>query len=337
WDFTWFNGKFIGKGDVWDKPRHYQIPGDLIREGKNVIVVRVQDNQGGGGIWGEEKDFSLVSQKGNQISISGEWLYKVGVDLLDLPRAPQSPDDPNRPMVLYNAMIHPLIPFSVRGIIWYQGENNTHRAFQYRKLFKTMILDWREQWGQGDFPFYFVQLANFMSRYDEPGESEWAELREAQLMALELPNTGMGVAIDIGEADDIHPTNKKDVGIRLALWARNKVYGENIECSGPLYSHFKKEKNTIRIYFKHVECGLISKIDNELKGFAIAGEDKKFFWARAKIEGETVVISHPEIEKPVAVRYGWADNPECNLCNKSGLPASPFRTDKWSGLTVKKK
>ena len=176
-----------------------------------------------------------------------------------------------------------------------------------------------------------------MSRYDEPGESEWAELREAQLMALELPDTGMGVAIDIGEADDIHPTNKKDVGVRLALWARNKVYGENIECSGPLYSHFKKEKNTIRIYFKHVESGLISKIDNELKGFAIAGEDKKFFWARAKIEGETVVISHPEIEKPVAVRYGWADNPECNLYNKSGLPASPFRTDDWPGLTVKKK
>ena len=254
------------------------------------------------------------------------------------PRQPRKPGDPrmhhHRPGNLYNGMIAPLVPFAIRGAIWYQGESNAGRAYQYRSIFPGMIEDWRESWGQGDFPFFWVQLANFHTRLDEPAGSAWAELREAQSMTLKLANTGQAVIIDIGEAKNIHPKNKQDVGKRLALSARKVAYNENIVHSGPVLTSRKIEGSTVRLTFDCVGGGLIAKGGGDLKGFALAGADKKFIWAKAVIDGNSVVLSCPKVAKPVAARYAWADNPECNLYNKEGLPASPFRTDTWPGLTV---
>jgi sialate O-acetylesterase len=253
------------------------------------------------------------------------------------PGAPFGPGSPYEPAGLYNAMIAPLIPYGIQGAIWYQGESNAGRAYQYRKLFPDMIKNWREDWGEGQFPFLFVQLANFMKTKPEPGDSAWAELRETQLMTLSLPNTGMAVIIDIGEADDIHPKNKQDVGKRLALWALAKTYGKDIVYSGPIYKSMKVDDGKIVLSFDHVGGGLIAKGDEQLKGFAIAGSDRKFVWADAKIDGDTVVVSSDNVSEPIAVRYAWADNPVCNLYNKEDLPASPFRTDDWPGVTAENK
>jgi len=253
------------------------------------------------------------------------------------PNAPFGPGNPNAPAGLYNAMIAPLLPYTVGGAIWYQGESNAGRAYQYRELFPTMIKCWWNDWEQGDFPFLFVQLANFMDVKDAPGESAWAELREAQTMTLNIPNTGMAVIIDIGEAKDIHPKNKQDVGKRLALWALANTYGKKVVWSGPLYKSMEKKGDKIFLHFNHCGGGLLAKGGEPLKGFAVAGEDHKFVWADAKIEGDTVIVSSSEIADPLAVRYAWADNPICNLCSKAGLPASPFRTDNWPGVTIHNK
>lgn len=252
------------------------------------------------------------------------------------PKAPDSPEkDSHRPAVLYNAMIAPLIPYAIRGAIWYQGESNSGRAYQYRKLFPNMITDWRKNWGQGDFPFIFVQLANFMATKDQPADSAWAELREAQTMTLSLPKTGQAVIIDIGEGDNIHPKNKQDVGLRLSLAAQALVYGKEIVYSGPMFEALKIDGAKARVKFKHAGGGLVAK-GEKLTGFAIAGEDKKFVWADATIEGDCVVLSAKDVAAPVAVRYAWADNPVCSLYNKEGLPACPFRTDDWPGVTKDK-
>ncbi len=250
------------------------------------------------------------------------------------PDPPQNPrTNPWKPSGLFNAMIAPIVPYALQGAIWYQGESNAGRAYEYRTLFPAMIQDWREAWAQGDFPFLFVQLANFMAVKPEPGESAWAELREAQTMTLALPKTGMAVAIDIGDANDIHPRNKQDVGKRLALNALAIAYGKKVVYSGPLYERMRREGNAIRLYFKHVNGGLTTPNGEPLRGFAIAGADRRFVWAEARIEGNTVVVSSPQVLEPVAVRYAWADNPVCNLYNRAGLPASPFRTDDWPGVT----
>ncbi len=253
------------------------------------------------------------------------------------PNPPMGPGHYQSPMGLYNAMIAPLLGYTVAGAIWYQGESNAGRAYQYRELFPTMIKCWWDDWDQGDFPFLFVQLANFMEVKDTPGESAWAELREAQLMTLDLPYTGMAVTIDIGDAKDIHPKNKQDVGKRLALWALAKTYGRRVAYSGPLYQSMETNEGKIILHFDHCAGGLVAQGGEPLKGFAIAGEDRKFVWADAGIQGDTVVVSSKEIAAPVAVRYAWADNPVCNLFNKAGLPASPFRTDTWAGTTVNNK
>lgn len=243
---------------------------------------------------------------------------------------------PTIPAWTYNAMVAPLIPYGIRGAIWYQGETNTGRAYQYRDIFPALIRDWRQKWGQGDFPFLFVQLANFMERDEQPVESTWAELREAQLMTLSEPNTAMAVAIDIGEAADIHPRNKQDVGLRLALGALGVAYDQDIVYSGPTYESMVVEGKRIRISFDHVGTGLAAREDARLTGFAIAGSDSNFVWANAEIEGDRIIVWSDAVDAPVAVRYGWAANPDCNLYNKEGLPASPFRTDDWPGLTVGK-
>lgn len=241
---------------------------------------------------------------------------------------------PQRPMVLYNGMIQPLVPYAIRGAIWYQGESNAARAYQYRKLFPTMIRSWREAWGQDDFPFLFVQLANFKAGQKAPYSSAWAELREAQTMTLSLPKTGMAVTIDIGDPKDIHPINKQDVGKRLALAARAIVHGEKIPYSGPIYEAMAVEGGKIRLRYKHTDGGLVAK-NGALKGFGIAGADQKFVDAEAAVDGDSIVVSSEKVASPVAVRYAWGDAPECNLYNGAGLPASPFRTDDWPGLTAK--
>lgn len=255
----------------------------------------------------------------------------------DKPRAPMGPDSPHRISSLYNAMINPLLPYGIKGAIWYQGESNAGRAFQYRTIFPAMIQDWRAAWNEGDFPFYFVQLANFMDRKEEPvADDSWAELREAQTMTLSLPNTGMASAIDIGEAKDIHPKNKQEVGRRLALWALNKDYKQRSTVpSGPLYkSHEVGADGKVSITFEYAK-GLNFK--GEPVGFMIAGEDKKFVWAKAEIQGKKVVVWSDEVPNPHSVRYGWQANPAVSLYNGAGLPASPFRTDTWPGMTVNEK
>lgn len=250
---------------------------------------------------------------------------------------PESPVElttfPSMPMWVYNAMIAPLIPYAIRGAIWYQGESNAGHAFQYRKLFPAMIENWRSRWGQDDFSFVYVQLANYMKPDAEPRECAWAELREAQLMALTLPQTAMAVTIDIGEAEDIHPRNKQDVGRRLALGALKAAYRKGVIHSGPLYDSMNVQDGKVHIRFTEMGSGLMVKGDGPLLGFAIAGEDRKFVWADANIEGDEVVVWSDEVTQPLAVRYAWANNPVCNLYNREGLPASPFRTDNWPGVT----
>ncbi|MDR2814592.1 MAG: 9-O-acetylesterase [Prevotellaceae bacterium] len=329
-DITYFNGVQVGATAGYNLPRKYRVSGKLVKPGKNVIAVRIMDTGGGGGLYGEAANVRLKlanSQEAQPISLAQAWKYKAAVDLKNLPPKPQSPNNPNRPSVLFNAMLHPLAPFTVRGAIWYQGESNADRAQQYRELLPLLIRDWRRQWGS-EIPFYFVQLANFLGTPAEPPVSEWAALREAQLNTLNVNNTGMAVTIDIGEMRDIHPKNKQDVGARLALLARANTYGQQITCSGPLYSGYRVEGNKVRVLFTHADGGLKAKTGDKLKGFTIAGSDRKFHEAEVTVEGGEIVVRSPKVAFPVAVRYAWADSPnDANLCNAADLPASPFRTD----------
>jgi sialate O-acetylesterase len=345
-DITYFNGARVGATgsetpNSYMVPRRYTVPGSLVHAGRNVIAVRVFDRAGEGG-FGRAGLMSLApvgAKETEAISLAGPWSYKVELALE--PKKPDygsrpellGPTNPNSPSVLYNAMIAPLRPYAIRGVIWYQGESNASRAYQYRALFPTMIRDWRAAWGAGDFPFYFVQLANWQPAKSEPGDSEWAELREAQTMTLRVPRTGMAVTIDIGDPNDIHPRNKLDVGKRLAAWALAETYHQKIESSGPLYDSFSVKDDKIRVQFKHLDGGLRTSDGGPPKGFTIAGADHKFVWANASVEGDSVVVWSKDVARPVAVRYAWADNPVSNLYNTAGLPASPFRTDDWPGVT----
>jgi sialate O-acetylesterase len=344
YDTTYFNGTKVGgigkeTPNSYEKPRRYPVPAALVHGGRNVIAVRVFDAAGNGGFAGAgQMSLAPAGTTGAPISLEGPWDYKVEVayepkhpDWGSRPQAP-GPTNQNSPSVLYNAMLAPLIPYAIRGVIWYQGESNAGRAYQYRTLFPVMIRDWRRAWNEGDFPFYYVQLANWQPRKPEPSESDWAELREAQSMTLREPHTGMAVIIDIGDTNDIHPRNKADVGHRLALWALAQTYHQSIEYSGPLYDSISIEGHNIRIRFKHA-AGLKTSDGQMPKSFAVAGADRKFYWADARIDGESIVVSSAKVTSPVAVRYAWADNPEVNLYNGLNLPASPFRTDDWKGIT----
>lgn len=244
----------------------------------------------------------------------------------------------HRPGNLYNGVLRPIIGYGIRGAIWYQGESNAGRAYQYRDLFPLMIQNWRDEWGQGDFPFYWVQLADFRVEKPEPGESDWAELREAQTLTMSrLPNTGEAVIIDLGEAHDIHPKNKQDVAKRLARWALARDYDIDIVHRSPIYKSMSVEDGKAILKFDHVGGGLDTFDVRTPLGFAIAGEDKKFHWAQAKIiDRETMEVWHEDVEHPASVRYGWADNPVCNMQNKEGLPMTPFRSDDWPGVTAGK-
>lgn len=332
-DITWVNGIKVGEMEQkYDKPRIYTVYKGVLKPGRNVITVRVDDTGGGGGFWSDEGELRIDDGK-QSIALSGMWKCKISPVNFRLDEALVGPND--YPSILYNGMIHPLLNYAARGVIWYQGESNCDRAYHYRTLFPLMINNWREKWHNPDFVFLFVQLANFKQPSAVPGNSDWAELREAQLMTLSVPKTGMAVIIDIGEANDIHPRNKQDVGYRLSLAARKIAYNEDLVFSGPIFKSYTINGNKIEIEFDHIGSGLIAKDKyGYLKGFAIAGEDQQFRWAKAYIQDNKVIVYSDEINAPVAVRYAWADNPDdANLYNKEGLPASPFRTDKWKGIT----
>jgi sialate O-acetylesterase len=327
-EITYFNGVQIGCTEGWDQERIYKIPGKLVKAGKNVIAVRVFDSGGEGGFYGSPNKVFLLDNSAYKIPLSGVWKYRIGFNMKEI-IAPKVMPNQVQPTTLFNGMINPLIPFSFQGVIWYQGEANEFRSEQYSRLFPLLIHDWRTYWNN-DFPFYFVQLANYKKREDKPTKAEWAELRDAQGKGLNLSNTGMAVSIDIGNAENIHPKNKQDVGYRLALIAANKTYKLSVVCEGPSFKSFVIKGSKIEINFESVGSGMIVRNDPILRGFAIAGTDKKFHWAKAEIFGDKVIVYAPEVEFPIAVRYAWANNPDCNLYNLEGLPAAPFRTDNWN-------
>ncbi|WP_339662458.1 sialate O-acetylesterase [uncultured Polaribacter sp.] len=327
-DITYVNGVKIGETIGWDLQRTYKINTDILKVGDNVISIRITDTGGGGGIYGEPEKLKLVIGE-KSIPLSGNWKFKVesiydGVNFNDYPS------------LCYNAMIHPLIPFAFKGVIWYQGESNIDRAFQYRTTFPLLINDWRQKWNQGAFPFYFVQLATFNSPGNSNEGSTWAELREAQSLTLTLPNTGMVVTTDVGNPDNIHPTNKETVGNRLAAIALHNDYKKSTIFNGPQYKSLAIHKKNILISFNDIGSGLLAKnTDTQVFGFEIAGADKIFYPAKAYIKEDNVIVSHKKVKKPVAVRYSWVgDASKSNLYNKEGFPAVPFRTDDWKTITT---
>jgi sialate O-acetylesterase len=331
-DITYVNGVQVGTNKIWDTKRIYKIPAGVLKAGTNVIAVRIVDYSGGGGIYGDSADLKIEFKDSN-VSLEGFW--KFNVVQVKIAISPNS-----YPSLLYNAMVNPLIPYAFQGVLWYQGEANAGRAKQYKIAFPLMITDWRTKWNQGDFPFYFVQLATF----DEYGGnskkgSKWAELREAQSETLKLPNTGMAVTTDIGDAKDIHPTNKQDVGKRLAAIALNNVYDKKMVYSGPTFKSQEIKGNQIILTFDNLGSGLSTSDSNGvLKGFEIAGADKVFYTAKAIIKNNKVIVSAEKVPNPVAVHYGWADDDtEINLFNKEKFPASPFRTDDWEMITANEK
>ncbi|WP_276169056.1 sialate O-acetylesterase [Zobellia alginiliquefaciens] len=324
-DMVWINGKTVGHTDSNSKERSYGISEGILQEGTNTVAVRIDDNGGNGGFMGKAEDLFL-KLKSKKYSLAGDWAYRKAItsDMFEY--------EPNArnlyPSILYNAMINPLLKLKVKGILWYQGEQNVGRARQYETLFPLMIKDWRKKWGE-ELPFYWVQLPNYMKIDDKPSRSTWAELREAQTKALSLPKTGEAVGIDVGEAGDIHPKNKQDVGLRLALIALNKDYGKTETIfAGPTFKSVKFKNQKAVISFQNIGSGLVI-LDNSsnVKGFAIAGQDKNFVWAKAKIVGNKISLESDQVTQPAYVRYAWGNNPETNLYNVEGLPASPFRTD----------
>ena len=326
-DVLYINGVQVGNTTYQYPQRRYNVPANLLKAGKNIFVIKVTNTAGKGGFV-PDKPYCLFAGK-DTIDLKGTWQYKVGETYI--PRSGFSGGviaAQNQPSALYNAMTAPVTNYTIKGFLWYQGESNSGRADEYVKLQPAQIIDWRNKWQQGNIPFLFVQLPNYMDANYIPSESQWAELREAQLKSLSVHNTAMAVAIDLGEWNDIHPDNKKDIGERLALAAKKIAYGENIVYSGPIYQSSKTEGNKIIITFNNTGSGLITK-DGEVPGeFAIAGADKKFVWAKTTIDGDKIIVWNDDIKKPVYVRYAWANNPvNPNLYNKEGLPASPFRTD----------
>jgi sialate O-acetylesterase len=336
-DVTWINGTEVGSMvNRYNADRVYQVPSTVLKPGMNTLVVRVEDTGGGGGFWSEAGSMKLMTA-GGTVQLAGPWKYRVSSEGFKVNI--QNALSPNsKPTLLYNGMIHPLVNYAVLGVTWYQGEANAERAYRYRTLFPNMIIDWRNKWGNPEMGFYFVQLANYRQAKEQPSESDWAELREAQAMTLSLPKTGMAVIIDIGDAEDIHPRNKQDVGKRLALAALHDTYGEDVVFSGPVFKSMKVEGRSVKVEFDPMGSTLVVKDKyGYVKGFALAGEDRVFHWAKGRIEGNTVILESGQVDKPVAVRYAWADNPDdANLYNAEGLPASPFRSDDWPGITFGK-
>ncbi len=364
-DTLYWDGVLVGKTSAktpiasqYLASRVYSIPGNLVHAGKTTLAIRLYSPAGDAGVTGGPLNVGTVA-------LDGAWLAKAEYELPALesdakanyPVQPSHPFDTEKTATyLFNGMINPLIPYAIQGAIWYQGETNVGDAPLYKRAFSLMINDWRKKWGQGDMGFYFCQLANFTGKPAVPGESAWADLREAQASMLSLSNTGQAVLIDIGEEANIHPRNKKDAGERLAISALSKTYKRPGPYSGPIYSSMKVQGNKVRLSFTNADGGLVAKPlpevyqpesatpetkplvrnapGSDLQGFAIQDADGKWSWADARIDGEEVVVWARGVTRPEAVRYAWADNPTCNLYNKAGLPAVPFRTDSASVVAV---
>jgi sialate O-acetylesterase len=328
-DFLYINGVQAGNTGYQYPQRRYSLPANLLKPGKNIFVIRVINNSGKGGFV-PGKPYSIIAG-GQTIDLKGYWQYKVGSVFKPETNHVNNIAAQNQPSALFNAMISPLINYGIKGILWYQGEANAGQPNTYSKLLSALIADWRHQWKQDSVPFLYVQLPNFMEANYLPSQSQWAMIREAQLQTLSVPNTGMAVAIDLGEWNDIHPDNKKEVGLRLALAAEKTGYGEKDMVGSPVYQKAIIDKNKIKIYFSDTGSGLMAVDGEPLRQFAIAGPDKKFVWAEAIIEADHIVVWNDQLPNPAYVRYAWADNPEgANLYNREGLPASPFRTDTGS-------
>jgi sialate O-acetylesterase len=328
-DSVYLNGQLVGTTPYQYPPRKYNLPAGTLRTGDNTLVIRVINYSGKGGFY-KDKPYRLFAGK-DTVDLQGEWQYKMGASL---PAIPPAVTYYTQPLGLFNGMIAPMLPYAIKGVIWYQGEANTRKPEEYHTLFAALINNWRQQWNGvqpfSDFPFLYAQLTSFMEVRQQPSASNWAMLREAQLKTLSVPNTAMAVTTDIGEWNDIHPLNKEDVGKRLALAAQYLAYKDSmIVYAGPQYEGMKIEGNEIVLRFTHTGSGLAIRGDS-LQHFAIAGPDKRFRWAHAKIVNNEIRVWHESIPHPVAVRYAWADNAQgANLYNKEGLPASPFRTDNF--------
>ena len=351
-DTTYWNGERVGATgaetpNYYAASRHYTVPPRLVKAGTNVIAVRVFDHYGSGGFGGTPAQLSVALAGGapssRAVSLAGAWLYKIErklppatADFSTRPRV-MGIDDPESPSVLWNGMMAPIARLPVAGVIWYQGESNAARAYEYRTLFPAMIRSWRAAWGEPALPFLFVQLPNFDAA--PPGNrtlgvSNWAELREAQALALREPRTAMAVTIDVGEADNLHPRNKQEVGRRLALAALKSVYGRDIVATGPTFQAAVREGPAMRVRFTSIASGLDTSDGAEPRGFLIAGADHTWHAATARIDGASVIVSSPDVPDPVAVRYDWADAPASNLRNQADLPAAPFRSDDWPAATA---
>ena len=327
-DTTWIDGVQVGEAEGWVQ-RSYPIAAERLKPGTHTLAIRLLNRNGSIGL---SEHLSLVFADNTNVSLEGPWHCQVGASLAKAPLPLRF--GYRNPTVLFNGMIAPLAPLRLRGVAWYQGEYNVERAFRYRTLLPALIREWRGLFQDEQLPFLVVSLANYKERKAEPSEHPWAELREAQALTVRAtPNTGLAVTIDIGEAGDIHPKNKQEVGRRLALAAEAIAYGKPVEWSGPWYRSMAVEGAQIRLQFDHLGGGLAVHGAGALTGFAIAGADHTFVWADARIDGASVIVSSPKVTAPVAVRYAWAANPACNLSNAADLPAVPFRTDDWPGVT----
>ena len=335
-DTVWVNGRWVGASAWVENPRDYVVPPDALRPGENVIAIRVMKTRPDGGFRSPPEQVKLVLGDGRDIPLAGEWRGRVSVDARPPHPLPAGYENwPVMPAVLHHGMIAPLQPLALSGAIWYQGEANVGRSSQYRRLLPAMIADWRRGFDQGDFPFYLVSLAAFQARKNQPGDDAWAELRETQAeVAGTVPRSGLALAIDKGEADDIHPRDKRPIGERLALLALAGHYGKNIAASGPVFHSAEPvaDGSALRLSFDHVESGLVVSDGETLGEFSVRGETGPWVWAAARIEGDTVVVSSPEIPRPLHARYAWQSNPRATLYNSAGLPAVPFRTD-TAGVT----
>lgn len=345
-DATYFNGEAVGSIGLdvewhWAQLRRYRIPGELVHAGTSTITVRVADTGGMGGFTGEREHMTIEPavdtgpSDNGPIALAGEWRYRTDMTKSEFPPRPVEPQEPavvgaqfSSPAAMYNGMLNPLVPYGLRGAIWYQGESNAGEAQAYRALLPLLIQGWRDAWGKPDMPFGIVQLANFMKPAEQPTDTAWAQLRDAQLHTFKtVDHTGLAVIIDIGDALDIHPKNKQEVGRRLALWALSQVYGQDVVWSGPVYRSTRIEDGKVWLAFDHANGGLEARGGGALQGFSIAGADGVFVWAEAEVVGDEIVVWSDEVPEPVAVRYSWSDNPDtANLVNASGLPASPFKT-----------
>jgi sialate O-acetylesterase len=334
-DTAYINGKEAGGSSWVENPRVYPIVDGVLKPGRNVIAIRVLKTKSDGGFMSKPEDLRLVLGDKTSFPLAGQWKGQLAVDGRPPHPLPLAYENwPVMPTVLYEGMLAPVAPFSIAGVIWYQGEQNSPRGYQYRKILPAMIADWRKLFAQGDFPFYIVSLPAFKPRSVTPVDGdEWTETRESQaLTAASVPNSCLAVAIDTGDADNIHAKDKQPVGERLALCALANYYGEKVVYSGPTLTSVERLSGSIRLHFAHTDGGLVVK-GSKLEEFTIAGEDRKWYWADAHIEGDTVVVSSPSAPNPKEVRYAWQSNPAATLFNGAGLPAGPFRTDTWPGIT----